>query len=169
MTEPPSSPQLVASTDNWNVIWFRNTAYAVPKYSGPANFEVEADRSRLLANGGAAFASVAEAKAHALREEATGHSSPPQLVEATDNWNIVRYRKEAYLLPKSLGPVDLTDDKDRARALASGATVFPSAADAKLHALREEAAARRERPAEIHRHGGDMEHHLVQGRRICGA
>ncbi len=50
------------------------------------------------------------------------------------------------MLPKSLGPVDLTDDKDRARALASGAAVFPSAADAKLHALREEAAARENAP-----------------------
>ena len=146
MSETPSSPQLVASTDNWNVIWFRNTAYAVPKSLGPANFEVEADRDRVLANGGAVFASATEAKAHALREEATGHSSPPQLVDATDDWNIVRFRNEAYLVPKSFGPLDLTDDKDRARALASGAAVFPSAADAKLHALREEKAARENAP-----------------------
>ncbi len=147
MSEAPSSPQLVASTDNWNIIWFRDTAYAVPKSFGPVNFEIEADRSRVLASGGAAFASVAEAKAHAIREEAAGQSSsPPQLVEATDDWNIVRFRNEAYLLPKSLGSVDLTDDKDRARALASGAAVFPSAADAKLHALREETAARENAP-----------------------
>jgi hypothetical protein len=147
MSEVPSSPQLVASTNEWNIIWFRDTAYAVPKSLGPANFEVEADRSRVLANGGAAFASVAEAKAHATREEAAGRSSsPPQLVEATDNWNIVQFRNEAYLLPKSLGPADLTDDKDRARALASGAVVFSSAADAKLHALREEAVARANSP-----------------------
>jgi hypothetical protein len=80
---------------------------------------------------------------HALREEAAGHSwSPPQLVETTDDWNIVWFHKKAYALPKSLGPVDLTDDKDRARALASGAASFSTVEEAKFHTQREEAAAR---------------------------
>lgn len=146
MSGVPSSPQLVELTDDWNIIWFGDTAYAVPKSLGPASFDVEADRRRVLASGGAAFASVAEAKAHATREEAAGSVSPPHLVETTDNWNIVRFRNEAYSLPKSLGPVDLMDAKDRARALASGAAVFPSAGDAKIYVLAKEAVAREAAP-----------------------
>ena len=143
MGEESSVPRLVDSTEDWNIIFFRDTAYAVPKALGPANFDDEADRRRVLASGGTAFASVAEAKAHAMREQAAARaSSPPHLVETTDDWNLVQFRDEVYALPKSFGPVDLTDDKDRARALASGVAVFASVTDAKSHVIREEAAAR---------------------------
>jgi hypothetical protein len=136
-----SDPRLVESTGDWNIIWFRDAAYAVPKSLGPADLINDTDRERVLAAGAATFSSVAEAKAHALREDTAALlQSPPQLVETTDDWNIVWFRKQAYAMPKSLGTTDLTDDADRTRALAAGVVLFSSVAEAKLHIQREEAA-----------------------------
>jgi hypothetical protein len=63
ISEPP---QLIESTGNWNIVWFRDAAYAVPHSAGQIDLTDENDRARMLEAGGASFASIAEAQSFAI-------------------------------------------------------------------------------------------------------
>jgi hypothetical protein len=61
--------------------------------------------------------------------------SPPHLVESADNWNIVWFRRKAYALAWSAGPVDLNESENDLERI--GARIFPTISEAREFVLRQ--------------------------------
>ncbi len=99
-------PELVGSYKGYSIVDYHGLFYGVPQSLGPVDLTEKKNRSRqeFLAE---------EDRTELEKRIRKTISSPPELVGTYKGYGIVDYNGLFYGVPQSLGPVDLTKEKNR--------------------------------------------------------
>lgn len=113
-------PMLVTDHNKYNIVYYDKVFYAVPQSLGPMDLTNEEDRSRpgiLRAKSGEEAKNLIDQVSTPVLPptavSAPKSVRPPTLVIAHKRYNVVHYSGAFYIVPQSLGPLDLVKEKDR--------------------------------------------------------